>query len=241
MSFSENHVGLQGVLLVRSQCIDWQVHVWDFWIQRAMHKLMHLSSFCYLQQVWTNSQGMWQLHWLIRQSAGSTISAARKHMMKFHSCSALLRYFAACCGLLLMMSIDKGWSEALEWSFELYLSWKIIAPAVLSSNPRYVQDQADVKIFYKSIKRCNSLMHVQAEVLREAALAGNAAASELLCSKTVSPVMAWSQPLSNHPDLRGAMYAAMSARTASCNTTTSKQIPDMFSTCTHKQKSVTTR
>lgn len=144
-----------------------------------------------------------------------------------------------CC--MLWRFADNEYWQRLTWSFDLCLSWKIIAPAVLSPNPWYVQDLADMRISYESFKRCKSLMHVQAEVLREAALAGNAAASDLLCSKTVSPVMDWSQPLSNHPDLRGAMYAAISARTASCNTTTSKQIPDMCLTCTHDQRSVTTR
>ena len=62
-------------------------------------------------------------------------------------------------------------------------------------------------------------MHLQAEVLREAALAGDAAASEFLCTKTESPVM---EPIANHPDLRGAQYAAMSARGAGCNASSSE-------------------
>ncbi len=65
-------------------------------------------------------------------------------------------------------------------------------------------------------------MHLQAEVLREAALAGDAAASESLCTKTESPVMDWTQPIANHPDLRGARYAAMSARGAGCNASSSE-------------------
>ena len=65
-------------------------------------------------------------------------------------------------------------------------------------------------------------MHVQAEILREAALAGSGAASDLLCSKTMSPVMEWSEPLAKHPDLRGALYAAVSSGSAGCILSTSK-------------------